>query len=303
MKKILFVPFVLVIVLLVDLSYRYIGDYAYKIEPEAKNYGFAYQNFTKEAELVIIGSSRAKHHYDCKVFEDSLHLNTYNLGCDAYGILQQYLVLQRLIENNKGTSTVIFDVTHKTLLDAFGWSDNNELNFIPYYWRNDTLKRYMDERYGKYCNLKYLSSLIQYNGKVVDIIVNIRHKDKVYEWKNKGFDPIKYSGKPNTDFRSDNIKEYTPSPLCIQLLDNMVSLSRKHNIRLILMISPVVDDWTPFCQCLQNYASQNNVEFYDFSREKGLSDNMFFFKDYHHLNEVGAREFTKEVVGLLSDFK
>lgn len=296
MKKILFVPFVLAIVLTVDLCYRYIGDYAYEIEPESKNYGFAYQNFSKKADLVIIGSSRAKHHYDCDIFRDSLGIETYNLGCDAYGILQQYLVLLRLIENG-GTSTVIFDVTHKTLLDAFGWSDNNELNFIPYYWENDTLKYYMDEYYGRLHNLRYLSGLIQYNGKVKDIASNIKHnKENLYRWKNNGYDPIKYTGVANTDFRSDNIKDYTPSPICIQLLDNIVSLSRKNNIRLILMISPVVDDWTPFANCVHRYANKKNIEFYDFSQKKGISDNMYFFKDYHHLNSRGAETFTKEVI-------
>ena len=64
-----------------------------KIAYNAKSGGQQINNhitYKANEEIIIMGSSRASHHYIPQIINDSLKMSSYNMGQDAMGIILMY---------------------------------------------------------------------------------------------------------------------------------------------------------------------------------------------------------------------
>lgn len=75
---------------------------------EAKQF---HELFEKDKhEILIMGSSRAHHHYVPSIFEDSLGYDCYNAGYDGNGVILAYPLLENMLNRYK-PRLVIFEVS------------------------------------------------------------------------------------------------------------------------------------------------------------------------------------------------
>jgi hypothetical protein len=60
-------------------------------------------------EVLVMGSSRAHHHYVPEIFTDSLGISCYNTGKDGNGIILMYGIYQ-MVSNRYKPSLIIYDI-------------------------------------------------------------------------------------------------------------------------------------------------------------------------------------------------
>ena len=79
--------------------------------------------FNKKADVLVLGSSRANHHYVSSMFKDSLGLSCYNAGRDGHDILYAYMIFQSFLERNM-PKMVVIDIA-SSMMDG-SWIQNNK---------------------------------------------------------------------------------------------------------------------------------------------------------------------------------
>src|ERR1700744_3385387 len=83
--------------------------YLYKHQTSGFQYRTSYSIDSTKADYVVLGSSRASHHYDPHVFEQKLNASFYNGGRDAQGIFYSCAVASAII-NRYTPKCIIIDV-------------------------------------------------------------------------------------------------------------------------------------------------------------------------------------------------
>lgn len=298
MKKIFFVPLVLITVVVIDLSYRWLAQTAFNNIPKNMYSDFSYETYKGNDEIIILGASRAQHHYNCRTIEDSLGFTCFNLGVDGYGIAQQYACFNQVV-NNESLKYVVIDLSPYQLEHEFGGRGDDASIFVPYYWSNKCVKKLLDDSNGKGHNMRFFSSLVQFNNKEFTILKILSKRNVKYDNPLNGYLPIDYTGVMNTDHGCATYKAYAPNTDCVQLLDSMVKKSKGNDIRLLIAVSPVDENWRGFVDWLSEYAKSNEVPFLDCSEYTDIVGDQKLFKDRHHLNEKGAQLYTNMVVSKL----
>ena len=119
-------------------------------------------------DIIIFGSSRAIHHYDPRIIEDSLDMTCYNCGNDGMGIILFYARYKQITERYI-PKLILYDVT-----SGFDIQPGDNSKFLswsrPYYdqpgvdsifWKIDHLER-----------IKMISNMYRYNSKILQMVAD-----------------------------------------------------------------------------------------------------------------------------------
>ncbi|MFT5278397.1 MAG: hypothetical protein ACI9P8_000022 [Bacteroidia bacterium] len=259
-----------------------------------------------KSDIVVLGSSRAFVHYDPAIIEDSTSLSCYNLAIDGGCQSMQFAIWKNLILNNELPKVVVQNVEYlsfgkrKTLfekerylpylhesyffeplslIDTKLWQDR----YIPMYryhgqWKliKDAIGAFLDHAprnpYDLYKGHKY------------------KNQDFTGEEKINNF-PLDAS-----DFK-----------LGKTLLSELLNDCKLNDVDLVLCYSPEFDNGAnapnhqvnDIVAFYTEVASQHeHVVFWDM-RNMDLRADKKFFADNYHLNEQGAKLFSKEFSGRL----
>ena len=111
------------IVAVFDICVGFAGDY---LQAHAK--GGSTKEFNDlvkkdKHDILVLGSSRAHHHYDSPFLSDTLGLDVYNAGYNGNGVVLAYGILEMAIKNYK-PKLVIFDV--EPAFDINVYSEDNQ---------------------------------------------------------------------------------------------------------------------------------------------------------------------------------
>ena len=246
-----------------------------------------------DEDILIFGSSRAVHHYNAKMIEDSLGLSCYNCGDDGNGVILNYARLL-MCKERKSPKYIIFDVASGFDLEL---NDNHKyLSWIRNRFDrkgvSDIFKK-IDEKeaYKMLChtyryNTRFLQNLIVY-------ITGISSDAGI-----QGFRPI------HEEFdmlKIKNNREVKPLELdSIKFFYLKEFIKESKESTLIFVYSPI---WygadKSKVQPLIELCKENNISYIDFSNDSKYIHNNRFFKDGTHLNATGADEFTKDFINIL----
>lgn len=276
----------------------------------AVDYGFGYackwlQNHAKggsmksirqtalnqEADIVVMGSSRAHHHYVPSVISDVTGMSVYNGGVDGNGIVLAS-GLYDLIEERHTPSVIIYDVEPAFDINVYAEDGNNTryIGGLRPYCQNlqvmDIICRVdPSERY------KVLSSMFQYNGKIVDLL-----KDQFVAsgYSADGYSPMLGEMKKALEVNLDNRKP-DQDALKLNMMEEFIKRLGNSDTRLVVIASPKFgarssDVYDPIKEMCMHY----DVEFWDYYTAKEFQC-MDFFKESMHLNDKGARAFSEIV--------
>lgn len=276
---------------LMDFSVGYLGDFL-QAHPKGGNTKRVNNLVMKENhDIVILGSSRAHHHYDTPYMSDTLGMDVYNAGFDGNGVILAYGLLEMILERYQ-PRLVIYDVEPSFDINVYT-PDNNCVRYLgelkPYYNHAGIGGIFMDvsteEWYKVHLGLiRYNSSLIH---KVIDFITS-RGADE------KGYLPIygEYSGTPSKKRNNDEVQE----KLKLEYIEKLIELARSKNVPLFLVASPklgITDSrvFDPVKSICQKYS----VKFLDYYADPSFQNNSFFAEPMH-LNNIGAHRFSREIV-------
>jgi 2-hydroxy-3-keto-5-methylthiopentenyl-1-phosphate phosphatase len=93
---------------------------------------------------------------------------------------------------------------------------------------------------------------------------------------------------------------FKPHPKCLEYLDDIVKTCQEKNIEIILCVSPSLSySMHGLNDLMKEYGDKKRVQTFDFTGDTTYVDHPNLFFDATHLNDKGARIFTKDFITAL----
>jgi hypothetical protein len=259
------------------------------------------------SDIIFFGSSRTLKHYNPKIFDKKLNVNSYNLGANGAAFDIQNIKYKAYFQNNENTNLVVLNVDIESLKKSVKLY--NKAQYLPYF----LLDNFNDfDKIDKNIIYEYLLPMYKYRGNYKLFGVSFKGLFGI-EQNNlktvKGFSVSNQSW--NDEFKKRleklNGEKFNYSNFNLKnriaffesLLDGF-SLSNK----------PILLVWAPeyierqalegemLVQAKEEFkhiATKNtNIEFIDFTNDSICYDKYYFYDSYH-LNNKGATKFSNMV--------
>lgn len=283
MKKFLInITFFFAIVAVVDFS---LGKVFHYLQAHAGGRtGAEYYVCEKATEdVIIMGSSRASHHYVPEIISEKLGMSCFNGGQDGNGIILQY-GRWKMMSERYTPKLVIYDVT-----PDFDLFENDNIRYIdrlkPYCYdtevRDYVCSLYPEEK------MKLISRLYRNNYKFLESLSDIIHKEKI-----SGYIPLYGNIRDEVAKVPENSErhyEKYDGEKCAYL--RVLAEEIKNNGGLIVfVVSPYWKTLDYDYSEIERIANELNVPLLNYSK-CSLSNNKEYFEDSVHLNDKGARVF------------
>lgn len=293
MKKLIFKIFLwIAIIVMLDMCFGVVMGYLYMNSKGGETYKQVYITEKANEDILIFGSSRASHHYDPRIFQDSLGMSCFNCGFDGMGILFNYCHFQMLTKRY-APKYVFYDISPE-----FDYLDGDNLKYLgrlrPIYARSGVIKDVASE-IDRYESVKCQSSFYSYNNVAIKTVLDFLYAR--YGFIN-GYLPLNgIMLKEPEEYSYDEDPFQCLDSLKIKYLSKLIDECRKKDIILMFCISPYykrsdLKDYEP----LFEIASRNNIPILDYSTDSVISNDASLFADGSHLNEAGAEKYSKMVV-------
>ena len=285
--------FLCLCVILLDFSIGKFLEFFYFKQKKGRVYNVTVALEKQTCDVLILGSSRAMHHYNPEILSDSLKHSCYNAGLDGQSILYSKGVFDVVIERHK-PKVVILDLTlsefdqEQTSYDML-YILNPYVRRHPILWKTLSLKSKAEK-------IKHLSSIYPYNSLIAEIAIgNISVSLKPNEISETGFTPSygiwkeKITTVDFPDSALDAVKTKAFEDIC--------SFCSENNIDLYVVISPaflIIENVSSSISYLEWACDSLNVTLLNFINDINYMDNNHF-GDMVHLNAQGADLFSKDV--------
>ena len=245
-------------------------------------------------DVIIMGSSRASHHYVPEIISEKLGMSCFNAGQDGNGIILQY-GRWKMLSERYAPKLLIYDISAD-----FDLMVNDNARYI------DRLKPFCcDESVNDYVStlfpmekLKTLSCMYCYNYKFIEMAFDrLRNDDYKTEC---GYIPLygrirsevveKRDSEKESSFEADAVKLY--------YLEELIKEAKGKGTHVVLVVSPAWEGGfltKDAYSGIKAMAERFGVQFLEYINSQ-ICDNPDFFEDSAHLNDKGARVFTNDFV-------
>ena len=280
-----------VAVAIIDIIFGECCDYMYEHSKSGDSRKINYAIRECNADVLIMGSSRANHHYNPQILSDSLGLACYNLGIDGSGAILMD-GFYRMITQRYVPKLIIYELTPS--FDLYEYSgDANDTRYLaqlkPFYLE-DCLKQLFDDVASRE-RMKLHSGLYRYNTACLNLFRSYMGQGTS---DGNGYLPLKgvmSDYKPfeiGADSRIDSLK--------VKYFKQLIHDCKDNGTKLFFVVSPRFGATTSIeYQPLFDICKQEECEVLDYYCDPELSLNVNYFKDSYHLNKDGADAFTKRV--------
>lgn len=293
-KTLLAVTLTIATIITLDYGVGSICEYAYK----QSKYGiFHRQNYcikNCEDEVLILGSSRAAHHYVPSLLTDSLGLSCYNAGSDGMCIYYHFVLLETMIKNGNCPKIVVYEILSSDIERAKGATFNLESaidRLAPYYGESAGLDSLIELKSG-FERLKFRCKTYRYNSKLVQLI----KCNYIPFPEDRGYEAV--FGELPKDARLEEIQEdgLEIDEDKLRYIHKLIDLSRQYKFKLIFAQSPYYrKGHTQGEKAIIKVFEQENIPFIDMLNDPGILQSTYF-RDNGHLNDEGAHAFTERFI-------
>ena len=140
-----------------------------------------------DSPLLIVGSSRAHHHYLPEVIGDSLGTDAYNLGVDGHFLSHNCAIINTILDRYTPLA-VLFEISLNEMFEYRTKSDRTS-SLHRYYHLNPYIKSVVDAKEGGSMKYKMLLNTYRYNGSAIRIIARWIRGGQDYD-PLKGLSPL-----------------------------------------------------------------------------------------------------------------
>ncbi len=288
-KFILHILFFFIIAGFIDMGVGSLGRYLQGHAKGGSTRQFDNLVMKDQHDILILGSSRAHHHYDTPFLSETLGLDVYNAGYDGNGVVLAKGILEMVL-NRYTPKIVLFDVEPSFDINVYAL-DNNHIRYInnlkPYYKEkgvSDIIKDVsMEEWY------KAKSGMIRFNTEILGMLVdNILDRGL----KRSGFAPL--NGKIEYEPETRVSKPSKLDPFKLEYIEKLIDLCQSHNVPLAFVGSPKYGVKNSLdIQPVKEIAEKHGVLFLDYYAAPLFQTHKEWFSEPTHLNAEGARRFSK----------
>ena len=264
------------------------------------------------ADIAILGSSRAWVHFNSTLIEDSLNVNCYNLGEDGSNFVLQYLRYKEYLSYNPSPKLVILAMDYNTFSDRSNGYPT--LRYYPYMLWNFRVYNIVKPYDNTINRNEYFFPLLRYvkSKHTVESLLQSKKKpysktfNKIFELNENGKLRDKdYRGMDlpwnNDGYRKVNIK-ITPSPSIIRLFEGFIKELKQKSIKLLVVYPPEyiegqksVSNRAEIISSYRSITAKHKVPFIDYSKTQ-LSQRKELFYNILHLNKTGSKLFTQQII-------
>lgn len=245
-------------------------------------------------DILIMGSSRAHHHYIPSEIEDSLKMECYNAGFDGMGVILHYGIL-KLILKRYHPKLIIYDV--EPTYDIYSNDNVRYLSLQKPYFRDeqiaDIFKNVSPIEY-----YKVYSGFYRYNSTCLPVFMGALHGED-YE-PEKGFIPLQ------GELQDSNLVKYAPHSEIdrtkMYYLTCFIHDAKEAGVPLILIASPHYGsgEIREFEE-VRDICKDNNVPFLNYYSDSFYMSHSKLFNDPSHLNRQGAEFFTRQIASFIKN--
>lgn len=257
-----------------------------------------YMRYNMDADIIVMGSSHATHHYVPAILQDSLKMTAYNCGQRGNGIIYEYgrlaTIYQRYIPK-----LVVVDLIET--MDLIAEDNSRYLDFLKVdygsnatvdslFWAIDGSSRY-----------KMLLNCYRYNSTICDLLINtvIKGRDR---FQKDGYAPLygsqldkyKHEGNETTKKSKEDLVEY--DPLKLSCLERIARDKRKGS-KMVFVVSPTYGQTTTAkaFEVVYDICRKNDIPFLNYMNDPRFLGRDDLFYDRGHMNDKGAHEFSSIV--------
>lgn len=248
-------------------------------------------------DIVILGSSRAHHHYDTPFLSDTLGLDVYNAGYDGNGVILAYGLLEMILERYQ-PKLLIYDVEPDFDINVYQ-PDNNHKRYLaqlkPYFRHSgagEVIKDVSSEEW-----YKVHSGMMRYNTSILSMTADYF---RAYNPQLKGYAPHRgiYDKEPTKNKKKDVQRD----SFKLDYMARLLTLAQDHRIPIIVVASPKYGmTSSDALQPVKEICANKEVPFIDYYSDAEFMHHKEWFKEPMHLNADGARVFSKRIIDRISE--
>jgi hypothetical protein len=273
----------LVVILLFFLDTIYTYTYSHGTPRNKISYLLSKEKINPE--YIFLGSSRVDNNIDSEIIKKETGETVLNLGIQGAKLNDIYAML-RLIENQKLKPKAIF-IQVDYIYNLNGESEFLTSYLIPYIKKNATVAEIIQERHDNYF---YLQHVPFYRYMLFDYKIGFREMINAAIGNNPSID-LSNGFHPLPPVINGSLKSTLPKSIKErnEVLDKIRAFANTRKLRLIYFTAP-------FCRNTENFNFIQKLEkkipgILNFSKIYHNKDDFFF--NCTHLNEKGARDFSK----------
>jgi hypothetical protein len=285
----------IVVLVVLDQTGGRILDHYYLRVKGGSEYKTVYGLEKSSEDLLIMGSSRAYHHYVTANLEQGLGLKSYNLGRDGAGILYNYALYNTICERKK-PALVIMDINPEEFA-APNVSYQLLSQLLPHYDKSRYVKEVVQLR-SPFEWLKAQSHLYRYNSQLFYIALNNVQTSGLDA--SKGYLPLygTVQGSPKLIVKNEPVLD----TLLLRYFERFLITAKENNTQMLVCISPAYRKYQQMTLSLEKVyelCRRHGVLVLDHLQDEQFLGHPGYFRDPSHLNDTGAHVYTQLVLEAL----
>jgi len=297
MRRLLTLLGVTALIVIMDMALGASLGRLYRKTRTGESGGLINDALSRHAQVLLLGSSRMRHHGMPAVLNRKLSLTAFNAGMDGQDFLYAMMLFDLWQRSNAPPKAIVLNIDP----DSFQKNDDElqRAGIFSFYYDDSSVVRQVLNQRSRFERLKFLSRAYRANGKVFAIGKNLfAHPAADFD----GFEPLSGCLSPQTvGARRERIPTLAEFwSLKVECFKRLAEYCTNHGTRLIFVQSPrfredlhAHDVWVNVLT--QFLASYPDVEFIDLSNcahPDVFRDKPELFKDGSHLNAHGAEIFS-----------
>ena len=242
-------------------------------------------------DILIMGSSRANHHYNPQVISSLSGMSAFNTGQEGNGVIMMYGLLELNLQHNT-PKILIYDVTPE--YDIYVHGDDSDLRYLAFlkpYFHDPAIRKIIGD-VAPAERIKLTSSLYRYNSTCLTVANDfIKGQDDPL----CGYRPMKGKMAALPEIRAERA-ELATDPLKLKYFHALIKLAKEKGIRLFAVASPKAGQWDDSVfSPLKALCQAEGVPFLDHYLDEDFSTKPELFNDPVHLNKQGAKLFSAKI--------
>ena len=261
-----------------------------------------YSLYEVNTPIVIVGSSRAAHHYVTQIIEDSLGTATHNVGRDGCFFSYNCCVVNSILD--RYTPKLIIWENGKNDLSE-GIDDHLE-NLYPYYghnqWVTETIRKELP--WTEYARLN--SRIYQYNSVIHRILMRYYGRDSFVDETEKGYSPLKPKKlRKDLELKHVELESRELNVTKVERFRSILVRAQKMGVKIVVVDSPMyrlLNTNSQSDQKMQEVCEQHGALFLDNSQLSFFLKHPEYFNDATHLNTDGAVPYTELFLNQIKEY-
>lgn len=252
-----------------------------------------------DADIIIIGSSRAATHIDPAILTRFNGKSCYNLGMMGHNFFIENARFQYYLRYNTAPKFIILSLDYESLQrrsDLF-----NHTQFLPYL--QDSIIASATKQYEGFSKYDYKLPLLKYVGEqtlIFSLFKNYFKPELNQPDRKNGFFARDYHWNKEVDKILDTLKPYTvvPDSLSISSFEAFLNQCTSQQIKVAFVHTPThplgqqkVINRKEIIALYQTYAQQYKIPFLDYA-DDSIRLSKQYFMNSTHLNNYGAEVFS-----------